>query len=223
MTEGNQRKERFMAKHHRMGIAALGFAIVLGSAGDLADVVSAPARPLRPGREDEELPLPAVDKDMAVNVVNIAGLLKKGNTAGAKRLAQGAVVQMAKQGDDLSDLMHLHKARNKGGLGLGSKPRPNPATDGLEKMVQALARQGAIDVKDMPAYEEGAFWIAAIAEITALSAPPKAGPAWIVNANAVRANALGLAKASAAKDANDMRKAGEKIANACLACHGKFK
>src|SRR5438552_1356603 len=59
----------------------------------------------------KEPPLPAVSKDMAVNVKNIAALLKKGDILAAKKLARAA----AKESDEVTDIMQFYRPRSKGG------------------------------------------------------------------------------------------------------------
>src|ERR1051325_2222592 len=58
--------------------------------------------PVRPKEAVKDEPLPAVDKDLRVNVKNLAALLKKGNTTGATKFARGVAPTI----DEFADLEH---------------------------------------------------------------------------------------------------------------------
>src|ERR1022692_2963945 len=55
-----------------------------------------------------------VGKDLPTTVKGIAVEIKKGNDAGAKKMATAA----AKGIDEISDLMHMYRPTDKGGLGI---------------------------------------------------------------------------------------------------------
>lgn len=174
----------------------------------------------------KEPPLPAVDKDMRVNVKNVAGLLKVGNFAGARKLAEAVAPMIG----DFADLEHLYRPRNKDGLGWSSKPGPNPATDGLEKKIQEFAKAvPAAVAMQTDKNVESAFWIAAMAELAIAKAPKKGGPGgkirtfWLNKAREQRDASLDLAAASALSDQKGMVKAASRINSACVSCHSKFK
>ena len=165
------------------------------------------------------------DKDLEASVKKIAGAIKSGDTAGAKKMAEAS----AKKIDEVSDLMHLFRTR-KGGLGYGSKVGTNPATDGLEKKIQEFTKAvppAVASQKDLNM--EAATWIAALADLTLAKTPPKDGPggktkkAWIGWAKDLRDAADEFSKASAAGNGAAMSKAANKLNNACLSCHSKFK
>src|SRR5262249_37581826 len=101
-------------------------------------------------------------KDVDVVVKEMADELKKGDKAKAKKLADDA----AKNLDETSDMMHLFRPRNKGGLGVGRNPLANPAKDGIEVMIRDLARDvpGGI-AKQAAALEEMGYYIAAMGEL----------------------------------------------------------
>jgi hypothetical protein len=214
-----------MAIRFHSGIAAFVVVALVG----LAESLSAPVRAPREAPPVMETPLPAVSQDMKINVKNIAALLKAGNSAGATKLAQATVKAGIRDIDDIADLMHLYKPRNKGGIGWGPKPQPNPAADGLERGVLNFAKQIAPnDLRETARNEEAAYSIAAMAELTAAAAPafngkPNIAKDWVAKAERVRGAAFDLAKASAAANANGMRNAAANTIEACVSCHAKYK
>jgi len=174
----------------------------------------------------KELPLPAVAKELQVNVHNIANLLKAGRPADARKLASMAAPKI----EEVADLMHMHRARNKGGMGWGQVPGKNPAVDSIEKGLMIFAKAAlAKDMTTANNNETAAYWIAAMAELTLAKAPKKdfgarkPRQAWIVDAEDLRSASLDLAKAAAQNDANAIRKSASKINSACINCHSKFK
>lgn len=216
-----------MATKFRIGIAALVFAAFVG----VTETISAPVRLPRGAPPPEvEKPVPPVNIDMKVNVKNIAELLKDGNASGAKRLAADAA-RSIRDDDDIADLMDLFKHRHKGGLGWSSTPHPTAGLDGLERMVFSFAKKVAPnDLKKTTENEEAAYWIAALAELTAAAAPAYRGDMrrkvkkdWFDQAGQQRDGAIELAKASAAGDADGMMKAAGKINGACLSCHAVYR
>ncbi len=87
------------------------------------------------------------DKNVAAAVAKVAEALKKGDADGAAKLAAKAAAM--KEFDDVSDLMHLFKPRNKGGMGWGPTEGKNAAKDGLEKKIQDYAKAvNATDAAD---------------------------------------------------------------------------
>jgi hypothetical protein len=203
----------------RSGIAILLLAALIAWAH------AAPARPLwSPAKPPEDLPppIPVVDKDMKVNVKNIAALLKKGHTAGAKKLAADAARNI-KNIDDFDDLELFYRPRNKGGLGWGSNPQPVPNLDSLERRTSNMTRMVTpADLQQAAANEEAAYWIAALGELelaAKLKLPGANKKPWDPFAQQVRDGGLELAKASAAGDAAAMKSAAIKINNACNSCH----
>ena len=79
------------------------------------------------------------EKDLKVTVKKIADAIKKGDAAGAKKLATAAVKDKDLV-DEMSDIMHMFRPRNKGGMGVGEKAGTNPAKDGLEIALRDLGR-----------------------------------------------------------------------------------
>ena len=168
----------------------------------------------------------AEGKDLEGTVKKIAASLAKGDAAGAKTSAE----KVAKGIEDTSDLMHLFKPRNKGGLGWGSTTGKNPAEDGLEKKILAFAKAvPAAAASDVANNVEAANWIAAMAEVTLAKAPTKNASggktikAWTDSATEMRAAAQELAKAAAGKNAAQIKAASEKVSSSCNSCHSKFK
>ncbi len=171
----------------------------------------------------------AGDKDMRPDVLKIAGMYKSGKAADAET----AAIKIAKAFEETSDLMHLFRARNKGGIGWGRAPLgPNPAEDGLEKKLQLLAdpkKPLANVAKEAAAAEEAAHDLAAMAQLIRNKTPGKDGPAgktkkaWNEWSEQMRDASLELAKAAGAKNAAGIAKAAAKVNSTCNACHAKFK
>src|SRR4051812_11716744 len=76
------------------------------------------------------------EADIKDTVKKIAEAIKKGDHDGAKKIAATS----AKKIDEIHDVMHLFKPRNKKGLGVGEKAGANPAKDGIEVALRDLAR-----------------------------------------------------------------------------------
>lgn len=173
-------------------------------------------------------PLPAVDKDLRVNVKNIATLLKQGRTAGATKLAQAVAVSRAI--DDFTDLEQLYRSRKMAGLGWGSTPAANPALDGLENRVNVLARGiPAAPYKHATEDEESAYWIAAMGEMTIAMAPKKdripgkTRERWLTLAKELRDAGLDLASYSEKKNLPQVNAAAKRVMVTCHGCHVLFK
>ena len=166
------------------------------------------------------------EKDPAVAVKKIAAEIKKGNLEGAKKAAAAA----GKDIEEVADLMHLYRPRNKGGMGWGAKAGTNPATDGLEKKIQEFAKGVPANIADQVENNlEAAYWIAALTEVVHAKTPAKDSgggktkKAWTGFTDEMRAAGNDLIKAAAAKDGKAMAKAANKINSACTNCHSKFK
>ena len=166
------------------------------------------------------------DKEHQEIVKKIADEVKKGNAAGAKKIAEAG----AKKFDEVADLMHLYRPRNKGGMGWGSTAGANPATDGLEKKIQEFAKAVPANVAAQVANNvEAANWMAALADLTLAKAPTKdaAGgktkKAWIGWSEDIKVATNDFAKAAAKKDGAAMQKAASRINTLCVNCHSKFK
>lgn len=166
-------------------------------------------------------------KEVDVAVKEIADELKKGDKAKAKKLAD----QAAKNLDEISDMMHLFRPRNKGGLGVGPMQLANPAKDGIEVMIRDLARDvpGGI-AKQAAALEAMGYYIAAMGELAnaaVVKAPTGGGKktkkAWTEMSEDMRVLGLAFAKASAAKGAQEIKTAASKVNANCNKCHSIFK
>ena len=214
-------------KTTRWWLAPLTLAAAVGMI-DVAGIVDAvpDRKPIgsRDQPEDDFGPPPPVDKDLKINVKNTADLLKKRNQVAAKSLAASSIVGL----EEFYDLALMYRPRNKGGMGWGSIPQPNPAQDGLERRLIIFARGVPQNALGDPANEESALWIAAIAEMTIAMAPKKdAGKKtrklWISQAEELRESAYDLRKASAANNAAQMKQAAIRITNTCTACHIVFR
>ena len=165
-------------------------------------------------------------KEVDVAVKEIADELKKGNKAAAKKMADDA----AKNLDEISDMMHLFRPRNKGGLGVGPIPLANPAKDGIEVMIRDLARDvpGGI-AKQAAGLEAMGYYIAAMGELAnaAVGKAPSGGKktkkAWTEMSEDMRVLGLAFAKASAAKGAQEIKTAAGRVNVNCNKCHSIFK
>ena len=180
----------------------------------------------RPKEVAKEPPLPALDKDLRVNVMNLAQLLKEGNTAGATKFAR----MVAPSINEIGDLMQLYRPRDKGGLGWGRVRRSNPGLDGIDVQLRNIARNVpvglAVQTKNN---EEAAYWIAAIAEVSIAKPWGKDSPKgktrklWLDTAKQLRDVSLEFAHASELGDASGMKDTAFRIHATCNACHAKFK
>lgn len=167
------------------------------------------------------------DKAVTDAFGKLADTIKKGNADDIKKQAEK--VNKMKEIDDLPDLMHLFKQRNKGGLGWGSKAGANPATDGLEKRIQDYAKMVNANQAADPMNEEAGLLLQAMAEVIKLRVPEKdmAGgktkKAWKDFAKDTSEAASAFSKAAAGKNAAAIKSAANKLNETCLACHSKFK
>ncbi len=166
------------------------------------------------------------EKDPTAAVKKIADAIKAGKAADAKKIAEAS----AKHIEEVSDLMHLYRPRNKGGLGWGGKAGANPATDGLEKKIQEFAKAVPANVAGQTeANLEAAHWLAALSELTLAKTPAKDASggktkkAWIGFTEDMREGITAFTKAAEKKDGTAMAKAASKINSACVNCHSKFK
>ena len=168
----------------------------------------------------------AAGKDLRPDVVKIGDMYKAGKGADAAKES----VKVAKMFEETADVMHLFRARNKGGMGWGHKSiTTNPAEDGLEKKLQALAKTPPANIaKEAPAAEEAAYDLAALADLIKAKAPTKSAgrktpKAWNEFSDQMREASLELAKAAAGKNAATISKAAAKVNSSCNACHSIFK
>jgi len=166
------------------------------------------------------------EKDQIDAVKKVAAEVKNKNAAGATKTA----AMGAKKFDEVADLMHLYRPRNKGGMGWGSTTGKNPAVDGLEKKIQEFAKAvPATAAMDQANNVEAAHWLAALAELTLAKTPSKdaAGgktkKAWVGYTDEMKEGITAFTKAAEAKNGPAMQKAASKINSACINCHSKFK
>jgi hypothetical protein len=166
------------------------------------------------------------DSAEQATIKKLADVVKKGKADDTKK----AVAEAAKKFDEISDLMHMYRPRNKGGMGWGSVAGKSPVSDGLEKKIQEYAKGVPENVASQVENNvEAANWLAALAELTLAKAPAKdaAGgktkKAWTDWSIEMRDAANTFAKAAAAKKGTDMAKAASKSNSICINCHSKFK
>lgn len=141
-------------------------------------------------------------KDLPSVVKDIAKSLKAGNLDAAKKVA-AATVENRKLIDETSDLMHIFRPTDKGGLGIEKElKKPN---------VKDAERLGNLS--------------AAMAELILAKGWPKdqgkrTKKGWNEYAETMRAASLDLAKAN---NAQKVTAAATKINNSCVGCHAIYK
>ncbi len=158
--------------------------------------------------------------------------------------AQEAVLKMAgKLGDadlakgiakanEIENVMHQFKPRNKGGIGVGSVAPPG-VKDSIELTVIDLSNDKKGFTKDAvskfsPDLVKLAKQTQAIAEISAHYAPlakkgAKDPAVWKQLNEDMKAGAADLAKAAEAKDADGVKAAANKLNTSCVRCHEIFR
>lgn len=170
----------------------------------------------------------AQDKDLNAVVVKIADAIKKGDNDEAKKLATAAV-NNKNLVEQINDIMHMFKPRNKGGMGVGVKPLTNPAKDGLEVALRDLGRDVPANVaKQAEALETSGYWIAAIAELSAAKgwerdSGKKTKKAWAAGTEEMRKLGIDFAKAAAGKGGQQIKTAAAKLNENCNRCHSIYK
>ncbi len=165
------------------------------------------------------------DKAIRTQILKIAAALETGDAASAKSLAAA----LAKNVEDIGDVMNLFKLRTKKGLVVGTKPgaiQPDGIELQLNKMGRDEPSQGAAD-KGAEALEKMAYIIGAIGEV-AIHKPHKDEPKkkqndWVGWAKELSKAAPGLAKAAKLKSPAELRKASAKINSGCSSCQSVFK
>jgi hypothetical protein len=167
-----------------------------------------------------------IDKDMHAALSKIAAALEKGDNA----TADAAAKALAKKIEDLDDLMHSFKPRNKKGLGVGGVPGV-VVPDGIEQKLNAIARDGITAkqlAKEGKALHEAAYLTGAINKVTEFMAPmkdkgKKKRSKWIEFSKATLEGAMELAKASKGTDVGEVKAAAIKVNNGCNNCHMIFR
>lgn len=166
------------------------------------------------------------EKDLKAAVTKIAALIKKGDNEGAKKLAAAS----AKHIEDMADLMHMFRPRNKGGMGAGPTPLTNPALDGIEVKLRELGRDAppASVAKQAASLEEMGYYLAALGELSIAKGWPtdkgkKSKKAWGEFSEKMREAGVTFAKAAAAKGGQEIGKAAAKANANCTNCHNIFK
>ena len=166
------------------------------------------------------------DKDLKSTVAKIADALKAGDKDLAKKLAVAA----AKNIDEIGDVMHMFRPREKGGMGIGPKTfGTNKAKDGIEITLRDLARDVPSNLaKQADAFEATGYYIAAIAELsTAKSWPKDSGKktkkAWNEYSEEMTNLGIAFAKAANGKGAQQIKTAAAKLNENCNRCHSIFK
>jgi hypothetical protein len=164
----------------------IGLAVVLAMTGFGLIVLSGPSQA-------------EVGEDLPKVVKKIAAELKKGNDAGAKKMAVAA----ARKIDEISELMHMYRPEDKDGLGLEAALKnatPKNAEE-LGNLTRAMAELTLAKGWDEPKGK-------------------KTKKAWNDFTMEMSAAAKDLAKA---KDAAAVTKAATKVNDTCARCHSIFK
>ena len=165
-------------------------------------------------------------KEMNSALAKIAKAIESGDDATAKKEAQA----LAKKIDDLDDLMHSFKPRDKKGLGVGSKAGV-VQPDGIEQKLNAISRDGITPgqmKKEAENLVEAAWMTAAIGEVTVFKAPEKdkgkkTKARWTQYSKGTVAAAKEMAKAAKDMDVNAVKTAAVKVNNQCNSCHMYFR
>jgi hypothetical protein len=161
-------------------------------------------------------------------VVKIADLIKKGDDAGAKKLAVKAAGNKELV-ETAADVMHLFRTRNRGGIGIGVKPLANPAKDGIELAFRDIGGKDPGNLaRHTEALEVTGYWIAAIAELSIAKGPDEIGGKktkkfWTESSEEMRKLAIDFAKTAAGKNAQQIKNAASKLNENCNRCHSIFK
>ena len=155
-------------------------------------------------------------------VLKIAAAVKKGDTASAD--VQAAA--LAKKVDDLDDLMHLFKKRDKGGIGLGAKAG-SVMPDGIEPKLISMEKNtlSASALKsEAESLEEMGYVIAAMAKVTRLKPPAKSkGKDWNGWCDDLVVSGTKLSAAAKSQSAADLKAVAKKINESCNACHSTYR
>src|SRR5262245_28856585 len=165
-------------------------------------------------------------KEMDAALAEIAAAIQKGDSATAETKARA----LAKKVEELDDLMHSFKPRNKKGLGVGSKAGV-VTPDGIEQKLEDVAKDGITDAqlsKEGTALHEAAWMTAAIAEVTKYKGPEKdkgkkTKARWGQYTKGVFEGAKELAAATKAMKADAVKAAAVKLTNNCNSCHMYFR
>jgi hypothetical protein len=164
------------------------------------------------------------DKALRAAVAKVAAAFKKGDKAGAAKMAADFAKKF-----ELEDIMNLYKKRDKDGLGVGSKAGVVPTgTDGIEIKLVAMGRDvptPATLKKEGDALEEMGYDLAAIAEIAKTKPNDKAKGKkdWIEWSDEAVAGGLKLSDAAKAKAGADLKTVATKTNASCNACHSKYR
>jgi cytochrome c556 len=168
--------------------------------------------------------------DPMANAAAQEALNKLSNNLGNAGMAQGIAKDV-----DIADTMHLFKPRNKGGFGIGPKPPDlkDNIKDSIELTIIDLANDKKGFDKDVvnkygADLVKAAKQTQAIAEVNTYYAPTmkkgdKDPKDWKQFNDEMKAGAADLAKAAQAKDAAGVKAAANKLNNACVKCHEKFR
>jgi len=155
------------------------------------------------------------------SIKKIAEMIKKGDTAGAKK----AAAAYAAKTSDVEDLMTAFKSAKKKGLGVTG------TDNGIEQLLVKIGRDAptaATVEKLAKAYEEMGYDIAAVGMITEALEPTKDNgkktkKAWVEASAGMIEAGIKIAEAGKAKSAADIKTQASKINNNCGACHNIFR
>jgi len=156
----------------------------------------------------------AVEKDQ---VKKIAEMIKKGDTAGAKKAAEA----YAKKNSDVDELMTAFKPAKKGGM-------MDPGIEQTLIKVNRDAPTAAAMGKSAGDFADMGYYTAAVGMITEALAPAKdqgkkTRKDWIEWAKTTQDGGMKLAEAGKSKSAAGVKDAASKINNSCNSCHTVFR
>ncbi len=159
------------------------------------------------------------NKALKASVMKVAGAIKAGDMALAKKLA----TPIGKKAESMEDVMGLFGPKKSGGFGFGPGP-----TDGIDRKLREVMRDGA-KAKDAPLFEDAAYKIAAVGLIAeghtgnVKENAKKKRKDWERWSEDMVKGSFGLAKAAKTKSPAEIKTAVSKLYNNCTTCHGTFK
>jgi hypothetical protein len=157
------------------------------------------------------------------DIRKIAKAIKDGDKAAAEALA----TKLAKNIEEVDDLMHTLKPREKGGIGVGMVATKK--SDGIEVRLRDIARDAPSNMaKDAAALEQMGYDTAAVALVAKAKAPArdmgkKKVSDWKRWSDEMYADSVALAKAAEGKGAQNVKTAATKVNQTCTACHSVFR
>jgi hypothetical protein len=167
----------------------------------------------------------ATDGEANGLINNVADMLQKGDTAGAKKAAKAVADK-----NEVETIMTAFNTRKKKGIGVG--PTANAVLpDGIELKLEAIVRDGITPAalqKEGEALARAGYVIAAVGHIAYDKAPGKdvgkqKKSDWLEWSQGLAKSSEEFAVAAKGSSAADLKKAASKIKQNCDSCHAVFK